>query len=173
MIDLGNRVVLDDGTVICTSDAIMEMLYSGREIDGVLCDRVEDQTEWERASRACDSVWKGPVHAQGPCYHGVDWYQHWLTPEPYASINLRKWCMDRCNNDGEIERANLEIDEFESRGMISIMRHLIYCVDTWRKNGVVWGVGRGSSVCSFVLHLIGINRINPIEHGLDMGEWLK
>jgi DNA polymerase III alpha subunit len=57
--------------------------------------------------------------------------------------------------------------------MVSIMRHLIYCVDAWRQNGVVWGVGRGSSVCSFVLHLIGINRINPIEHGLDIGEWLK
>jgi len=173
MIDLGNRVMHDDGTVICTSAAIVEMLYSGRNIDGVLCDRAEDQIEWANAARDCDTDWIGPVHATGPCYQGVDWFQHWLTPEPYSSIDLRSWCIERCASEIEVNRANREIDEFESRGMVSIMKHLIYCADMWRQQGVVWGVGRGSSVCSFVLHLIGINRINPIEHGLDIGEWLK
>ena len=36
-----------------------------------------------------------------------------------------------------------------------------YLVDTMRNNNIVWGVGRGSSVGSFVLYKIGINRINP------------
>ena len=173
MIDLGNRRILDDGTVICTSDAAMEMLYSGKSIAGVLCDDPKDADEWAEAARICDMEWPGPVHATGRYYQDIDWFQHWMTPEPYASIDLSTWCRERCRTPAEIDRVDLEISAFEDRGMMPIMKHLIYCVDIWRQNDVVWGVGRGSSVCSFVLHLIGINRINPIEHGLDIGEWLK
>ena len=31
-----------------------------------------------------------------------------------------------------------------------------------RENNIVWGVGRGSPVASYVLFLIGVHRINSI-----------
>jgi len=46
-------------------------------------------------------------------------------------------------------------------------------VDNLRKRNVVWGVGRGSSVSSYVLFCIGINRIDPLKFNLDVGEFLK
>jgi len=48
-----------------------------------------------------------------------------------------------------------------------------YLVDLMRENNIVWGVGRGSSVSSFVLFLIGIHRINSIYYDLDVEEFLK
>jgi DNA polymerase III alpha subunit len=42
-----------------------------------------------------------------------------------------------------------------------------------RNNNIVWGVGRGSCVSSFVLFLIGIHKINPIYYDLDVSEFLK
>jgi DNA polymerase III alpha subunit len=48
-----------------------------------------------------------------------------------------------------------------------------YLVDLMREHNIVWGVGRGSSVSSFVLFLIGIHRINSIYYGLDVEEFLK
>ena len=57
--------------------------------------------------------------------------------------------------------------------MLPVLRHLVYMVDHFRREGITWGVGRGSSVSSFVLYLIGINRINPLEFGLDIKEFLK
>jgi DNA polymerase-3 subunit alpha len=96
-----------------------------------------------------------------------------LTPEPFASIDVLDWCISQCSTEQEIQRVKMEISEMQQRNMISLVRHLIYCVDIWRKSGIVWGVGRGSSVCSFVLFLVGINRINPLEYDLDLREWLK
>ena len=48
-----------------------------------------------------------------------------------------------------------------------------YLVDTLRKNKIVWGVGRGSSVASYVLYLLGVHRINSIYYELDIAEFLK
>jgi DNA polymerase III alpha subunit len=143
------------------------------DIAGIFCRDLEDQDEWKSSSVMCDTTEEGPLHADSSMYSNMDWYSHWLTPEPYASIDVRTWCLDKCKYQEERDRVDLEINEMLTRDMIPIMRHLIYCVDAWRNNGVFWGVGRGSSVCSFVLYLIGINRINPMEHGLVITEWLK
>jgi len=50
---------------------------------------------------------------------------------------------------------------------------MIYLVDFMRENEIVWGVGRGSSVASYVLYLIGVHRIDSIKFGLDWREFLR
>jgi len=172
-IDLSNRIVLEDGTVICRSSAMVEMLYSGMDLTGVYCEEPADEQEWLAAARICDSDTQGPVYRDSPAYNGIIWTDHWFTPEPYSSIDIHSWCHLRAINDQEHRRIDDELAEMEKRNMIPLLRHLIYCVDTWRANGIVWGVGRGSSVSSLVLHKIGINRINPLDHGLEITEWLK
>lgn len=173
MIDLGNRILLDDGTVICNSDAIIELLYSGEPVSNIFCSDQRDQQEWETSKIECDSDITGPLFADKPQYSDINWFDYWTTPEPYNSIDLDTWCLNKCNNDTEKNRALLELALLKERNMYPIMRHLIYCVDKWREHKIVWGVGRGSSVSSFILHLIGINRINPLEYDLDVTEWLK
>ena len=42
-----------------------------------------------------------------------------------------------------------------------------------RENNRVWGVGRGSSVSSFCLFLIGVHKINPMLYDLDYKEFLR
>lgn len=173
MINLKNRKILEDGTVICNESALVDLLYLGQDLSGVFCDNILDQTEWEYSNKINDTEFFGPIFADGPQYTNIDWYQYWRTPESYNNIDLLVWCLDKCKSDKEIQRVNLEISEFEKRDMIPIMKHLIYCVDVWRKNSIFWGVGRGSSVCSFVLYLIGINRINPLQYELTLTEWLR
>jgi len=173
MIDLGNRIIHDDGTVVCKQDAIIELLYAGHDVSNVLCDNLDDDVEWKHANKICDTTIQGLTYVDAPIYNDVDWFQYWLTPEPYASIDLKEWSLSKCKTQQEIDRVLLEVDELQNRNMVPVMRHLIYCVDVWRKHNMFWGVGRGSSVCSFVLYLIGINRINPLEYDLDLKEWLK
>jgi len=50
---------------------------------------------------------------------------------------------------------------------------MIYIVDMMRKNNLVWGVGRGSSVASYVLYLIGIHKIDSLKYNLNIEEFLK
>lgn len=66
-----------------------------------------------------------------------------------------------------------ELDEFKERGMHNLLRYMIYLVDFMRENNIVWGVGRGSSVSSYVLYLIGIHKVDSIKYGLDINEFLR
>ena len=125
------------------------------------------------ANKLCDTNLPSPVSADELPYAGISWNEHWFTPEPYASIDLKQFCYEKCSTDDEKCRVDIELEEFDRRNMTAAVKHCIYCVDIWRKNGIVWGVGRGSSVSSFVLYLIGITRLNPLKYNLDIKEWLK
>jgi DNA polymerase III alpha subunit len=54
-----------------------------------------------------------------------------------------------------------------------LLRYLKYLVDTMTQNRLIWGVGRGSSVASFVLYKLGVHRINSLHYELDPAEFLR
>lgn len=97
----------------------------------------------------------------------------WFMPESYKNIDIASWILDQCSSQEELQRAGEELILFQERNMFDLLRYLKYLVDTMRENKIVWGVGRGSSVASFVLFLIGIHRINSLYYDLDIKEFLK
>ncbi len=97
----------------------------------------------------------------------------WHMPESYYQINVLQWLLDKCQNDEEKFRVQMEYDLFEKKQFIRVLQFLIYFVDTLRANNIVWGVGRGSSVASFCLFLIGVHKINPMLYNLDITEFLR
>ena len=66
------------------------------------------------------------------------------------------------------QRVEDEYVEFENRRLVSVLKFLNYFVETLRKNNIVWGVGRGSSVASYCLYLLGVHKIDSIKYNLDM-----
>jgi DNA polymerase III alpha subunit len=42
-----------------------------------------------------------------------------------------------------------------------------------REKDIVWGVGRGSSVASYVLYLIGVHKIDSLFFDLDIEDFLR
>ena len=173
MIELEDRKIFDDGTVVLGEHAAVEVLYAGKALDDSWMKASEDVDLHNHSIRMLDSTMRMLHTADGPMLGDRNWYQEWNTPEQYASMDMTEFCISRCSNDAEIERACEELVMFAERDMIPVLRHLVWMVDDMRSRGVVWGVGRGSSVSSFVLHLIGINRINPLQYDLDIGEFLK
>jgi DNA polymerase III alpha subunit len=97
----------------------------------------------------------------------------WFFPEEYQQMDIAKWVLGQCKNDEELQRAGQELLLYQERGMFTLLQYLKYLVDTMRKNKIVWGVGRGSSVASFVLFLIGVHRINSLYWDLPIEEFLK
>ena len=97
----------------------------------------------------------------------------WFMPKEYLDMDIAKWVLEQCKDDGELQRAGQELLMYQERNMFTLLKYLKYLVDTMRKNNVVWGVGRGSSVASFVLYLIGIHRINSLHYDLPIEEFLK
>jgi DNA polymerase III alpha subunit len=91
----------------------------------------------------------------------------------YTEINVLQWLLDKCQTDEEKLRVQAEYDLYEKKKFIKVLQFLIYFVDTLRANNIVWGVGRGSSVSSFCLFLIGVHKINPLLYNLDYTEFLR
>ena len=71
------------------------------------------------------------------------------------------------------KRVEQEYLLFEKKNFIKVLQFLIYFIDTLRENNIVWGVGRGSSVASFCLFLIGVHKINPLQYNLNIAEFLR
>jgi len=97
----------------------------------------------------------------------------WHMPQEYIDFDIAKYVLEQCKTDSELQRAGQELLLFQEREMFTLLKYLKYLVDTMRKHNIVWGVGRGSSVASFVLYLIGIHKINSLYYDLDIEEFLK
>ncbi len=97
----------------------------------------------------------------------------WHMPPEYAELDIAKWLLDQCETDEERQRVGQELLLYLSRNLFTLLQYLKYLVDTMRKHNVVWGVGRGSSVSSYVLFLLGIHKINSLYYDLDINEFLR
>jgi len=94
-------------------------------------------------------------------------------PDRYKELDIAQWILDQCGGPAELQRAGEELILYQERNLFNLLKYLKYLVDTLRTNNVVWGVGRGSSVSSFVLYLIGVHRIDSLYYDLGIEEFLK
>jgi hypothetical protein len=98
---------------------------------------------------------------------------NWLMPEQYKTMDIAQYVLNHCHGESDLQRAGEVLLLFQERDMFVLLRYLKYLVDIMRKNNIIWGVGRGSSVASFVLFLLGIHRINSLYYDLSIDEFLK
>ena len=97
----------------------------------------------------------------------------WNFPEEYKNMDIAQYILAQCKTDAELQRAGQELLLYQEKDMFVLLKYLKYLVDTMRENNIVWGVGRGSSVSSFVLFLLGVHKINSLYYDLDIEEFLK
>ena len=99
--------------------------------------------------------------------------QTWLMPDDYQHMDIAQWILDQCTDQNELQRAAAELLEYQKRDLMGMLRYLKYLVDTARANDIVLGVGRGSSVASFVLYLLQVHRIHSLRHNLAFEEFMR
>jgi len=100
--------------------------------------------------------------------------QHsWLMPLGYKKISTGPYLLNLCSTVEEEARVRMELELFEKHDMIDLLRFLIFLVDTLRSNNILWGVGRGSSVASYCLYLLGVHKIDSLKYQLDINEFLR
>ena len=99
--------------------------------------------------------------------------RNWLMPDEYKRMDIAQHVIDLCKTTPEIQRAGQELLMFQERNLFNLLKYLKYLVDTMRANNIVWGVGRGSSVASYVLYLLGVHKIDSMYYDLDPSEFLR
>ena len=97
---------------------------------------------------------------------------NWFIPDEYKLLDIEKYLVEQCPEQNYTRLAE-ELALFEQNNMIPVLKTMKYVVDTLRKNNIVWGVGRGSSVSSYVLFLIGIHKIDSVKYDLPIDEFFK
>lgn len=167
------------GRVIYNRHELYDMIYDGVDISDIKT--VDWNEDFEKFNSAIASN-----HLTEELYTAIDKLSmsieefdevnqtKWFMPDEYKDIDLHKYCLDRCPDETEeCARVCNELYEFEKRGLNDLLRYIIYLVEYMRENDIIWGVGRGSSVASYVLYIIGIHRINSIQYDLDYKEFLR
>jgi len=156
---------------------LMNMIYSGHadKVHVVLCDESDDVDKFNTAmeEQGLPKLQKYiPLDVDQKTFDGVC-QSEWFMPDEYKNMNVIEYIVKLTNTPQEYKRVDEELEEFKKRDMLDLLKYMIYLVDFMRENKIIWGVGRGSSVASYVLYLIGVHKINSIQFGLDWREFLR
>ena len=165
----------DHGDVIFTEQEAIDLLYINPEFD-VSKLYFNDTEQYQSALKELGIDL--PTIKTAPQRESLSEFDkknidNWHMPDKYYQINVLEWLLDKCQTDEEKMRVQIEYDMFEKKQFIRVLQFLIYFIDTLRANNIVWGVGRGSSVASFCLFLIGVHKINPLLYNLNITEFLR
>ena len=98
---------------------------------------------------------------------------NWYMPNEYKELDIAEYVLSLCNTQEELQRCGEELLMYQDRNLFDLLKYLTYLVDTMKENNVIWGVGRGSSVSSYVLYKLGIHRIDSMYYNLEVGEFLR
>lgn len=167
------------GQVILTPEDAFNGLYSGKieSLHHILFESSPEIDKFNRAVKTNYDNFKIETYQEDPMLTRELFDEAnqctWFMPEEYQSFPIEQWLLDQCKTEEEKNRVNQELALFIQHGMFDVLFYLKYLVDTMRENHIVWGVGRGSSVASYVLYLLGIHKVDSIKYKLDINEFLK
>ena len=165
------------GQVHCSADDLCDFLYQTPNIE-LTRFMVDDPELFNKSVRTLYADFAKLKKYQ--CANGISLEEfdknnqtHWYIHNDYKEFDIAQYLLDQCKTQEELQRVGSELLLYQDRNLFMLLRFLKYLVDTLRKNNIVWGVGRGSSVASYVLYLIGVHKINSLYYDLDIAEFLK
>lgn len=167
------------GQLIFSESDLCDLIMQGRDVAAMSGVIVDQSVDLER----CVSLIENPdglITWTFEDHHTIsvpDWdavqQQQWHMPDEYRNTDIAEHVLNLCQSDAELQRVGQELLLFQERGLFDLLKYLRYLVDILRQNNVIWGVGRGSSVASYVLYLLGVHRINSMYYDLDPAEFLR
>ncbi len=165
------------GQAILSSDKLRELILQGKNIGhlNVVFDEDINLFQQYQSELLAETITFLDIPEEKLTFN--EYHQkcanEWIFPIVYQQINVHDWLLDKCTTQKEIDRVNEEYILYEERNLIILLRLFIYLIDYMRKNKCVWGVGRGSSVNSFILYLIGTHFVNSLKYDLKITDFLK
>jgi DNA polymerase III alpha subunit len=160
---------------VFNSDDVFNLLYQGNieKLKNIVVDKNQEISNLESVA---EMQLTDPIDQTIPLTEFDQASQDaWFIPNQYKTINIDEYVLSKIDatNIDQYDRVLDELVEFKSRGMYPLLQWLIYFVDTCIENNIVWGVGRGSSVSSYVLFLIGVHKIDSLKYNLSWTDFLR
>jgi DNA polymerase III alpha subunit len=164
------------GELIYTEDDVCDLImkgYTATDLAGLITD---SSVELKYLAEVLDSVpeWHNePTRTIDPAEFHAQQQATWHMPTQYKNMDIAAHVLSLCNNEAELQRCGKELLLYQERGLFDLLRFMVYMVDVMTEHNIVWGVGRGSSVASYVLFKLKVHRIDSIYYNLDVEEFLR
>lgn len=152
-------------------DEALEVMLRGGSLDAVVLNDPDEIVKFNSAD--VGAVVSPPTKSGSVEEYHLARAEQWFVPEEYKSIDVLAFLLDKCHSDEEYARVREEYALFDEHNLTILLQFFIYMVAHFREHNIMWGVGRGSSVASYVLYLIGVHRIDSIKYNLDLNEFFK
>jgi len=169
---LDDRILFYDGTCQIPSDEIVDFIIKGVPIEKIAALERDDEVDLYNQL------------ADVPLKYGdfqIDFAPDftWQIPKAFKELDiasvLAKLLQDRfqtfVNFQAYKDRLETELKEIENRNLSSMVKTLMFVMDYFKKNNIVYGVGRGSSCASLALFLIGAHCIDPVKYDISHNEF--
>lgn len=164
------------GEMIFAEDDIIDFVMSGGDLldlHGTIVDQTVDFSKFPDTLDPAPDLQAQIFHnCSVPEFHAACQHQ-WFMPQEYRDIDIAEHVLSLCNTPEQLQRVGQELLLFQEHELFDLLKYLRYLVSVMRENNVVWGVGRGSSVASYVLYLLGVHRIDSLYYDLDPREFLR
>jgi len=167
------------GELVFDESDVCDLIMQGRQIDSLKHLVVDSTVDIEQLARHVERpesllTWSFP-YSQDTSVVGFHDAQQlmWHMPEEYKNVDIAQHVLSLCMSEAELQRCGAELLLYQERDLFNLLRYLKYLVDVMIENQVIWGVGRGSSVASFVLYKLGVHQIDSLHYNLDVHEFLR
>ena len=151
------------GEIVYNIEDVVDLIMKQQSTAGITVDgtvKLKDTSPESDVSRSVDE------------YDMIN-QKNWLMPNEYKNMDIAQHVIDLCKTTEQIQRAGQELLMFQERNLFNLLKYLKYLVDTMKAHNIIWGVGRGSSVASYVLYLLEVHRVDSMYYDLDPGEFLR
>lgn len=166
-----------NGEMVFNEEDLFSLMMQGRDLSQFKNMIVDHTVDLESAVCMLEDVPKfikyNQVAAESTEQFDHRCQHNWKMPQHYQELDIAEHVLSLCQTDAELQRVGQELLLFQERGLFDLLKYLHYLVDVMRANNVIWGVGRGSSVASYVLYLLGVHRIDSMFYELDPHEFLR
>ncbi len=173
--DLDGRVLWYDGDTSVSPDDLIKMMTRGVNVKNLFTTHTTKEIEQynkyvnkEDAIRVKDSI--NPLEF------------NWTFNEFFQTIDVEDCVLEALQSEikgmskerqmSRINRTMKELKLFKSNSLVMVLKLMIFIIDKFEQTGIVWGVGRGSSVSSYVLYLIGVHDVDSVEFDLPIEDFL-
>ena len=167
------------GQVTFDVDEALQHIYSGINFDNHIEDTVEISKHQQFATHFdLPPLSIAEIPDDDPMTYHHTLSNQWKMPVQYQQIDVEEFLSKKLGvlgltSDRYVQTLAQELEEYQNRNMFDLLKFLIYLIDVCKQNNIVTGVGRGSSVASLVLYLIGVHHIDPIKYNLNYKEFLR
>ena len=165
--------------LVFSENDVCDLLMQGRTVDSLTHMVVDETINLEDLVMQVDRpesllTWTFPYNqgASVPEFH-LTQQLSWHMPDEYKQLDIVAHILGLCESEAELQRCGEELLLYQERNLFDLLRYLRYLVDVMLENKIIWGVGRGSSVASYVLYKLKVHRIDSLYYNLNVREFLR